>query len=100
MKHSVMKLDHSNKFDLCWYGKVNLLRLKSNVFSKCVNTFGVNIILLAMVPLNSLQIIAPIKTKEAFKIILILDVNASIVSQKCSFQNQLLQKINLFFFSS
>ena len=31
-----MKFDRSNKFDLCYYGQVNSLRLKSSV----VNTFG------------------------------------------------------------
>ena len=29
-----MKLDHSNKLDLCYYGQVNSLRLKSNVVLK------------------------------------------------------------------
>ena len=29
-----MKFDRSNKFDLCYYGKVNSLRLKSSVASK------------------------------------------------------------------
>ena len=41
MQHSVMKFDRSNKFDLCYYGQVNLLRLKSSVASNGqVNTFG------------------------------------------------------------
>ena len=35
-----MKFECSNKFDLCYYGQVNLLRLKSSVDS---NTFGGNI---------------------------------------------------------
>ena len=29
-----MKFDHSNKFDLCYYGQVNSLRLTSSVASK------------------------------------------------------------------
>ena len=29
-----MKFDRSNKFDLCYYGQVNSLRLKSSVASK------------------------------------------------------------------
>ena len=29
-----MKFDRSNKFDLCYYGQVNSLRLKSSVVSK------------------------------------------------------------------
>ena len=29
-----MKFDRSNKFDICYYGQVNLLRLKSSVASK------------------------------------------------------------------
>ena len=32
-----MKFDRSNKFDLCYYGQVNSLRLKSNVASKGTN---------------------------------------------------------------
>ena len=41
----VMKFDRSNKFDLCYYGQVNLLQLKSSVASKLVSiiTFGGNI---------------------------------------------------------
>ena len=36
-----MKFDRSNKFDFCYYGQVNSLRLKSSVASKwAVNTFG------------------------------------------------------------
>ena len=31
---SVMKFDRSNKFDACYYGQVNSLRLKSSVASK------------------------------------------------------------------
>ena len=39
-----MKFDRSNKFDFCYYGQVNSLRLKSSVASKWqVNTFGGNI---------------------------------------------------------
>ena len=39
-----MKFDRSNKFDLCYYGQVNSLRVKSNVASNGqVNTFGGNI---------------------------------------------------------
>ena len=34
LQHSVMKFDRSNKFDLCYYGQVNSLRLKSSVASK------------------------------------------------------------------
>ena len=29
-----MKFDRSNKFDICYYGQVNSLRLKSSVASK------------------------------------------------------------------
>ena len=32
--HSVMKFDRSNKFDLCYYGQVNSLWLRSSVASK------------------------------------------------------------------
>ena len=40
-ENSAMKFDRSNKFDLCYYGQVNSLRLKSTVDSKWqVNTFG------------------------------------------------------------
>ena len=40
-----MKFDRSNKFDLCYYGQVNSLRLKYSVASQNgqVNTFGSNI---------------------------------------------------------
>ena len=39
-----MKFDHGNKFDLCYYGQVNSIRLKSSVASNGqVNTFGGNI---------------------------------------------------------
>ena len=34
LQHSVMKFDRSNKLDLCYYGQVNSLRLKSSVASK------------------------------------------------------------------
>ena len=34
LQHSVMKFDRSNKFDFCYYGQVNSLRLKSSVTSK------------------------------------------------------------------
>ena len=34
LQHSVMKSDRSNKFDFCYYGQVNSLRLKSSVASK------------------------------------------------------------------
>ena len=45
-----MKFDRSNKFDFCYYGQVNSLRLKSSVASNGqVNTLGVTFILLAMV---------------------------------------------------
>ena len=46
-----MKFDRSNKFDLCYYGQVNSLRLKSSVFSKwtIAHLYGVAYILLAMV---------------------------------------------------
>ena len=37
LQHSVMKFDRSNKFDLCYYGQVNSLRLKSSVPSKMTN---------------------------------------------------------------
>ena len=29
LQHSVLKFDRSNKFDLCYFGRVNLLLLKS-----------------------------------------------------------------------
>ena len=37
-----MKFDRSNKFDFCYYGQVNSLRLKSSVATKraSTNTFG------------------------------------------------------------
>ena len=40
-----MKFDRSNKFDFCYYGQVNSLRLKSSVQLRNgqVNTFGGNI---------------------------------------------------------
>ena len=39
-----MKFDRSNKFDLCYNGQVNCVRLKSSVASKWqVNSFGSNI---------------------------------------------------------
>ena len=34
-----MKFDRSNKFDLCYYGQVNSLRLKSSVASKWANKY-------------------------------------------------------------
>ena len=43
-KHAVMKFDRSNKFDLCYYGQVNSLWLKSSVAWKWAkNTCGGNI---------------------------------------------------------
>ena len=45
-----MKFDHSNKFDLCYYGQVNSLRLKSSSFEKGRQTIlDVTFILLVMV---------------------------------------------------
>ena len=46
------EFDRSNKFDLCYYGQVNSLRLKSSVASKWANKYllGVTFILLAMAP--------------------------------------------------
>ena len=39
-----MKFDSSDKFDLCYYGQINSLRLKSSVASKWqANTYGGNI---------------------------------------------------------
>ena len=39
-----MKFDRSNKFDLCYYGQVNSLRLKSvQLLNGQVNTFWGNI---------------------------------------------------------
>ena len=36
-----MKFDHSNNFDLCYYGQVNSLRLKFSVLRNGqVNAFG------------------------------------------------------------
>ena len=41
---TLMKIDRSNKFDLCYYGQVNSLWLKSSVASKwATNTIGGNI---------------------------------------------------------
>ena len=41
---TLMKFDRSNKIDLCYYGQVNSLRLKSSVALKwATNTFGSNI---------------------------------------------------------
>ena len=37
LQHSIMKFDRSNKFDLCYYGQVNSLRLKSSAASKWAN---------------------------------------------------------------
>ena len=34
LQHSVMNFDRSNKFDLCYNGQVNSLRLKSSLASK------------------------------------------------------------------
>ena len=34
LQYSVMKFDGSNKFDFCYYGQVNSLRLKLSVASK------------------------------------------------------------------
>ena len=34
LQHSVMKFDRSNKFDLCYYGQVNSLRLQWSVAFK------------------------------------------------------------------
>ena len=46
-----MKFDRSNKFDLCYYGQVKSLRLKSSVASKWASghLLGITFILLAMV---------------------------------------------------
>ena len=46
-----MKLDRSNKFDLCYYGQVNLLRLQLSVASKWASEhlWGVTFILHAIV---------------------------------------------------
>ena len=39
-----MEFERSNKFDLCYYGQANLLRLRLSVASKWqVNTYGGNI---------------------------------------------------------
>ena len=48
----VMKFDHSNKFDLCYYGQVKSQLLRSSVASKWANRLflGVTFIFLAMVP--------------------------------------------------
>ena len=37
LKHSVIIFDRSNKFDLCYYGQVNSMRLKLSVASKCAS---------------------------------------------------------------
>ena len=47
-----MKFDRSNKFDFCYYGQVNSLRLRSSEAWKCMGNwkhFGVSFILRAMV---------------------------------------------------
>ena len=58
-----MKFDRSNKFDLCYYGQVNSLRLKSSVVSKWAyeTPLGVTFILLAIV--HILWTIYPIASK-------------------------------------
>ena len=64
LQHSVMKFDHSNKFDLCYYGQVNSLGLKTSVASKWASKhlWGETFILLAMVYLSfSLSFIVSIK---------------------------------------
>ena len=57
-----MKFDRSNKFDLCYYGQVNSLRLKSSVTSKWASKrlWGVTFILLAMVHLVPMFAVAGI----------------------------------------
>ena len=42
-----MKFDRSNKFDLCYYGQVNSLRLKSSVASEWASKHLWGIIYLA-----------------------------------------------------
>ena len=51
LQHSVIKFDCSNKFDLCYYGQINSLLLKSSVASKWTSKhhWGITFILLAMV---------------------------------------------------
>ena len=39
LQHSAIKFDRSNKFDLCYYGQINSLRLKSSVASKWASTY-------------------------------------------------------------
>ena len=48
---SVIKFDRCNKFEFCYYGQVNSLRLKSSGASKWASKhlWGVSSILLAMV---------------------------------------------------
>ena len=50
-----MKFDHNNKFDLCYYGQVNSLRLKSIADLKWASkkSLRVTLILLAIVQLNT-----------------------------------------------
>ena len=52
-EHSII-FDRSNKFDVCYYGQVNSLLLKSRVASKWASMYlrGVTFILLAIVPLS------------------------------------------------
>ena len=51
MKHSVMKFNRSNKFGICYYGQVNLLRLKLSVaLKKASKHFWGNIYFAAIVP--------------------------------------------------
>ena len=55
LQHSVMKLDRSNKFNLCYYGQVNLIPQKLSAASKWASilqtTLEVTFILLVMVHL-------------------------------------------------
>ena len=56
--HSEVKFDRSNKFDFCYYGQVNSLRLKSSAASKWASKhlpLVVTIILLALVHKQRLE---------------------------------------------
>ena len=50
LHHSVMKFDRSNKFDFCYYGQVNSLRLTASVALKWASKHLWGNILLAKVP--------------------------------------------------
>ena len=71
-----MKFDRSNKFDFCYYGQVNSLRLKSSVVSKWASKHlrGVTFILLAMVA-TSLRV-------NRVKFAILIKNNVAVVQKK------------------